>query len=72
MPEKLIRAPGAGVLHRAERAPPDGATRLQSPVLLVRGARGGQPVWVPTVFTHNRERFLEAGFVHKVFAEVLA
>jgi len=31
-----------------------------------------EPVWVPTVVAHNRERFLEAGFVHKVSAEVLA
>src|SRR3990172_9080727 len=31
-----------------------------------------EPVWVPTVFTHNRERLLEAEIVHRLFAEVLA
>jgi hypothetical protein len=31
-----------------------------------------EPVWVPTVFTHNRERLLQAEIVHRLFAEVLA
>ena len=31
-----------------------------------------ESVWVPTVFTHNRERLLEAEIVHRLFAEVLA
>jgi transposase len=30
-----------------------------------------EPVWVPTVFTKNRERLLEAEVAHKVLAELL-
>jgi transposase len=30
-----------------------------------------EPVWVPTVFTKNRERLLEAGVAHKFLAELL-
>jgi hypothetical protein len=30
-----------------------------------------ESVWVPTVFTHNRERLLEAEIVHKLFAAAL-
>jgi transposase len=30
------------------------------------------PVWVPTVFTHNRDRLLEGEIVTKLFGQVLA
>ena len=30
-----------------------------------------EPVWVPTVFTKNRERLLEAEVAHKFLAELL-
>jgi hypothetical protein len=29
-------------------------------------------VWVPTVFTHNRDRLLEGEIVTKLFGQVLA
>lgn len=72
-PEKLIRALLLQVLYtvRSERL-------LMGQLdynLLFRwfvGLGVDEPVWVPTVFTHNRERLLQAEIVHRLFAEVLA
>lgn len=72
-PEKLIRASLLQVFYsiRSERL-------LMEQIdynLLFRwfvGLSVDAPVWVPTVFGHNRERLLEADIVHKLFAEVLA
>jgi transposase len=72
-PEKLIRALLLQVLYtvRSERL----LMEQLDYNLLFRwfvGLGVDEPVWVPTVFTHNRERLLEASIVHKLFAEVWA
>lgn len=36
------------------------------------GLNTDDPVWVPTVFTHNRDRLLEGEIVTKLFGQVLA
>jgi transposase len=36
------------------------------------GLNTDDPVWVPTVFTHNRDRLLEGEIVAKLFGQVLA
>jgi transposase len=72
-PEKLVRAALLQVFYsiRSERL-------LMEQIdynLLFRwfvGLSVDEPVWVPTVFTHNRERLLEADIVRKLFAEVFA
>lgn len=50
----------AGVLHNPLRNAADGATPLQPAVPLVRRSRCRRAGVVPTVFTKNRERLLEA------------
>ncbi|MHB8698693.1 MAG: IS5 family transposase [Sulfuricaulis sp.] len=72
-PEKLIRALLLQVFYtvRSERL----LMEQLDYNLLFRwfvGLGVDEPVWVPTVFTHNRERLLEASIVHQLFAEVLA
>ncbi len=72
-PEKLIRALLLQVFYtvRSERLLMESLDYN----LLFRwfvGLGVDEPVWVPTVFTHNRERLLEAEIVHRLFAEVLA
>lgn len=72
-PEKLIRALLLQVFYtvRSERL----LMEQLDYNLLFRwfvGLGVDDPVWVPTVFTHNRERLLEAEIVHRLFAEVLA
>lgn len=72
-PEKLIRALLLQVFYtvRSERL----LMEQLDYNLLFRwfvGLGVDEPVWVPTVFTHNRERLLEAEIVHCLFAEVLA
>ena len=72
-PEKLIRALLLQVFYtvRSERL----LMEQLDYNLLFRwfvGLGVDEPVWVPTVFTHNRERLLEAEIVHRLFAEVLA
>ena len=72
-PEKLIRALLLQVFYtvRSERL----LMEQLDYNLLFRwfvGLSVDEPVWVPTVFTHNRERLLEAEIVHRLFAEVLA
>lgn len=71
-PEKLIRASLLQVLYsiRSERL-------LMEQIdynLLFRwfvGLSVDEKVWVPTVFTKNRDRLLQAEIVHKLFAQVL-
>jgi len=71
-PEKLIRAALLQVFYsiRSERL-------LMEQIdynLLFRwfvGLSMDDEVWVPTVFTKNRDRLLQAEIVHKLFAEVL-
>jgi hypothetical protein len=41
------------------------------PYRLFGGLGVDEPVWVPTVFTKNRERLLEAEVAHKFLAELL-
>jgi hypothetical protein len=36
------------------------------------GLNTDDPVWVPTVFTHKRDRLLEGEIVTKLFGQVLA
>ena len=50
-----------------------GAARLQSPLPLafVGLGVGDDPVWVPTVFTKNRDRLLEADVARKFLAELM-
>jgi transposase len=72
-PEKLIRALLLQVFYtvRSERL----LMEQLDYNLLFRwfvGLGVDEPVWVPTVFTHNRDRLLEAEIVHRLFAEVLA
>jgi transposase len=72
-PEKLIRALLLQVFYtiRSERL----LMEQLDYNLLFRwfvGLGVDEPVWVPTVFSHNRERLLKAEIVHKLFAEVLA
>ncbi len=72
-PEKLIRALLLQVFYtvRSERL----LMEQLDYNLLFRwfvGLGVDESVWVPTVFTHNRERLLEAEIVHRLFAEVLA
>ncbi|MHB8425416.1 MAG: IS5 family transposase [Gammaproteobacteria bacterium] len=72
-PEKLVRALLLQVFYsvRSERL----LMEQLDYNLLFRwfvGLAVDEPVWVPTVFTHNRERLLEAEIVHKFFAQVLA
>jgi len=72
-PEKLIRALLLQLFYsvRSERL----LMEQRDYNLLFRwfvGLGVDEPVWVATVFTHNRERLLEAEIVHKLFAEVLA
>lgn len=72
-PEKLIRALLLQVFYtvRSERL----LMEQLDYNLLFRwfvGLSVDEPVWVPTVFTHNRERLLEAEIVHRLFAEVVA
>ena len=72
-PEKLIRALLLQVFYtvRSERLLMESLDYN----LLFRwfvGLGVDEPVWVPTVFTHNRDRLLEAEIVHRLFAEVLA
>jgi transposase len=72
-PEKLIRALLLQVFYtvRSERL----LMEQLDYNLLFRwfvGLGVDEPVWVPTVFSHNRERLLEAEIVHKLFAQVLA
>lgn len=72
-PEKLIRALLLQVFYtvRSERL----LMEQLDYNLLFRwfvGLGVDEPVWVPTVFTHNRERLLEAEIVHKLFAEVFS
>jgi len=72
-PEKLIRALLLQVFYsiRSERL-----LREQLDYnLLFRwfvGLNVEESVWVPTVFTHNRDRLLEGEIVTKLFREVLA
>ena len=71
-PEKLIRASLLQVFYsiRSERL-------LMEQIdynLLFRwfvGLSVDEKVWVPTVFTKNRDRLLDAEIVHKLFAQVL-
>ena len=72
-PEKLIRALLLQVFYtvRSERL----LMEQLDYNLLFRwfvGLGVDEPVWVPTVFTHNRDRLLEAEIVHRLFVEVLA
>jgi transposase len=72
-PEKLIRALLLQVFYtvRSERL----LMEQLDYNLLFRwfvGLSADEPVWVPTVFTHNRDRLLKAEIVHRLFAEVLA
>jgi hypothetical protein len=50
------------------RSAVNGAVALQSPLSLVRGLSVDDPVWVPTVFTKNRDRLLEAEVARKFLA----
>ena len=61
-PERLLRALLLQAFYtiRSE-TPADGAAPLQPAVPLVVGLGVDEPVWVPTVFTKNRERLLRGG-----------
>jgi hypothetical protein len=59
------------VLRRTIQKRTDGATRLQSSLPLVRRVGVDEPVWVPTVFTKNRDRLLEADVARKFLAELM-
>ena len=72
-PEKLIRALLLQVFYsiRSERL----LMEQLDYNLLFRwfvGLNTDDPVWVPTVFTHNRDRLLEGEIVTKLFGQVLA
>jgi transposase len=72
-PEKLIRALLLQVFYsiRSERL----LMEQLDYNLLFRwfvGLNTDESVWVPTVFTHNRDRLLEGEIVTKLFGQVLA
>jgi transposase len=72
-PEKLIRALLLQVFYsiRSERLLME---QLEYNLLFrwFVGLNTDDPVWVPTVFTHNRDRLLEGEIVTKLFGQVLA
>lgn len=49
----------AGALHGSQRANIDGAVGIQPVISVVRWLNMDEAVWVPTVFTKNRDRLLE-------------
>jgi transposase len=72
-PEKLLRAPLLQVLYsiRSERM----LMEQLDYNLLFRwfvGLNMDDPVWVPTVFTKNRNRLLEGDIAEEFFAQILA
>src|SRR5204863_6851838 len=72
-PEKLLRALLLQVLYtvRSERLLME---QLEYNLLFrwFVGLNMDEPVWVPTVFTKNRDRLLEGDIAEKFFAHVLA
>ena len=72
-PEKLLRALLLQVLYtvRSERVLME---QLEYNLLFrwFVGLNMDEPVWVPTVFTKNRDRLLEGDIAEKFFAHVLA
>ena len=72
-PEKLIRALLLQVFYsiRSERLLME---QLEYNLLFrwFVGLNTDDPVWVPTVFTHNRDRLLEGEIATKLFGQVLA
>src|SRR5579871_6185564 len=72
-PEKLLRALLIQILYtvRSERMLME---QLQYNLLFrwFVGLNMDEPVWVPTVFTKNRDRLLESDIADKFFAQVLA
>ena len=72
-PEKLLRALLLQVLYtvRSERMLME---QLEYNLLFrwFVGLNMDEPVWVPTVFTKNRDRLLEGDIAEKFFAQVLA
>jgi hypothetical protein len=53
-------------------SPADGAAPVQSPVPLFVGLSIDKPVWVPTVFTKNRDRLLNTEISRELLAAILA
>jgi transposase len=72
-PERLIRASLLQILHsvRSERQPME---QMDYTLLFRRfvGLGVDDPVWVPTVFTKNRDRLLTTEMSRKVMAAILA
>lgn len=66
-PEKLIRTSLLQVFYSIRREQIDYNLLFRWFV----GLSVDEAVWVPTVFTKNRERLLDAQIVHKLFAQVL-
>ncbi len=79
-PERLTRAGLLQILFSVRVAPeaclrhdaaPDGAAGLQPAVPLVCGAWHRRQVWVPTLFSKNRDRLLTTDMSRKVTAAIL-
>ena len=72
-PERLIRGqPAADPLPDPVRAAAHGADGLQSDAPLVREPRIDDAVWVPTVFSKNRDRLLTTEMSRRIMAAILA
>ena len=61
----------ATAVFDSQRAVVNGAARIQLVVPLVCGAEHDEAVWVPTVFSKNRDPLLEGEIAAKFFAQVL-
>ena len=71
-PERLMRAASCRSCSRSAPNAVDGAVAVQSVFRWFVGLSIDEPVWVPTVFTKNRDRLLTTEMSRKLMAAILA